>query len=84
MSIPEENPLGATDSFAVSADLEILGPSQAPLGKLRGRFRHHCFLKGTPPRLLLALAREVIGRSRSFLERNKVQLEVDVDPIQIL
>jgi len=66
------------------AALEILGPSQAPLGRLRGRFRYHCFLKGTPPRLLLSLAREVTGRAKPFLERNKIQLEVDVDPIQVL
>ncbi len=66
------------------AAMEILGPSQAPLGKLRGRFRHHCFLKGTPPRLLLALAREVADRNKVFLDRNRILLEIDVDPIQIL
>jgi len=64
--------------------LEILGPSQAPLGRLRGRFRHHCFLKGGPPRLLLALARQVTQQAKVFLQRNKIQLEVDVDPVQLL
>jgi primosomal protein N' (replication factor Y) (superfamily II helicase) len=71
------------DPFRDSA-LEILGPSQAPLGRLRGRYRHHCFLKGGPPRLLLALAREVAARGKTFLERERIQLEIDVDPIQML
>jgi primosomal protein N' (replication factor Y) (superfamily II helicase) len=71
------------DPFRDSA-LEILGPSEAPLGRLRGRYRHHCFLKGGPPRLLLALAREVADRGKIFLDRERIQLEIDVDPIQML
>jgi primosomal protein N' (replication factor Y) len=65
-------------------DLEVLGPSQAPLARIRGRYRYHCFLKGNPARLLLAFTREVLSDCRDLISRGKVQLEIDVDPIQLL
>jgi primosomal protein N' (replication factor Y) len=64
--------------------IEILGPSLAPLARLRDRFRFHCFLKGRAPRTLLAFTREILSRRRRFLPSTSVQLEVDVDPVQVL
>jgi len=64
--------------------IEILGPSQAPLGRLRGRFRHHCFLRGNPPRLLLAFTREIVSASKAAFSGGRVKLEGDVDPVQVL
>ena len=64
--------------------IEVLGPSQAPLSRLRERFRYNCFVKGNPPRTLLTLTKEILGRSKPFLSGGKVNLEVDVDPIQVL
>lgn len=65
-------------------DIEILGPSLAPLARLRDRFRFHCFLKGNAPRTLLAFTREILERRKRFLPSASVHLEVDVDPVQIL
>ena len=65
-------------------DIEILGPSLAPLARLRDRFRYHCFLKGKTPKTLLSFTREILSRRRSFLPSPRVQLEVDVDPVQVL
>ncbi len=64
--------------------IEILGPSPAPLARLRDRFRYHCFFKGKAPRALLAFTREILARRASFLPSPRIQLEVDVDPIQVL
>ena len=65
-------------------DIEILGPSLAPLARLRDRYRFHCFLKGRAPRTLLAFTREILARRKRFLTSTSVQLEVDVDPVQVL
>ena len=64
--------------------IEILGPSIAPLARLRDRFRFHCFLKGKTPGTLLAFTRELLARRKEFLPSSRLQLEVDVDPIQVL
>jgi primosomal protein N' (replication factor Y) len=64
--------------------IEILGPSLAPLARLRDRFRFHCFLKGKGPRPLLAFSREVLAGRKRFMPSPGVQLEVDVDPVQVL
>lgn len=65
-------------------DMEVLGPSLAPLARIRGRYRYHCFLKGSPPHRLLAFTRQVLADCNLRLTRSRMQLEVDVDPIQVL
>ncbi len=65
-------------------EIEILGPSTAPLARLRDRFRFHCFLKGNTSRTLLGFTREILSRRKEFLPSSRLLLEVDVDPIQVL
>jgi len=71
-------------SASTYRDMEVLGPSQAPLARIRGRYRYQCFLKGSPPQRLLAFTREVLADCRHSLARGNVHLEIDVDPIQLL
>ncbi len=66
------------------SNIEILGPSPAPLSRLRGRFRFHCFLKGAPSKLLLSFTKEILSKCQPILLPGKLNLEVDVDPIQML
>ncbi len=66
------------------SNLEILGPSPAPLSRLRGRFRFHCFLKGAPSKLLLSFTKEIVSKCQPILLAGKLHLEIDVDPIQVL
>lgn len=65
-------------------DIEILGPSPAPLARLKDRFRYHCFLKGKTSKALLSFTREILSRRKNFIPSPRVQLEVDVDPVQVL
>jgi primosomal protein N' (replication factor Y) len=63
--------------------LEIDGPAPAPLSRLRGRFRWHLFVKGSPeaalrPRLAQALKAFALPHGGS------VHLEIDVDPVDTL
>ncbi len=64
--------------------IELLGPSPAPLTRLKDRFRFHFFLKGKRVHPLLAFTAEVLSRAREALPARSVSLEVDVDPVQVL
>jgi primosomal protein N' (replication factor Y) len=61
--------------------LWVVGPSEAPLGRLRGRVRWHMLLKSTSPATLESALSTVAARWR--LPRG-VQLVIDRDPYNLL
>lgn len=64
------------------SSVQILGPSEAPLAKLRGKFRYHLLLKSTQPQVLSAFCRQLIGDGSWISSGTKVQ--VDIDPLNLL
>ena len=64
------------------ADIQILGPTEAPLAKLRGKFRYHLLLKSRTPNRLPAFCRQVLGDSKWMGSATKVQ--VDIDPMSLM
>lgn len=61
------------------AQIEVLGPVEAPLAKLNGKYRYHIMLKGLQFNVLASLC------SRSIDHKwPGVRLQVDVDPINML
>ena len=67
-------------------DVEVLGPVQAPLSRLRGMYRWQVIIKAASHRKLGVLARQVLGRfgrgGRS--RRSGVALGIDIDPVSML
>lgn len=64
---------------------QILGPSPAPLAKLRGRHRHHLVLKGDSIETMAAEVRAAFAAAGGKWRTAKsVSLSVDVDPLSIL
>jgi primosomal protein N' (replication factor Y) len=61
-------------------DLRVLGPSEAPIPRLRGRARFQIWLAGTDRGKLLAVSRE----TQRMPLPGSVRLEVDVDPQSVL
>jgi primosomal protein N' (replication factor Y) len=61
-------------------DVEILGPTAAPLARLRGRYRHR-FLVRTRDRARLRLV--LLGIARAPVDR-RVRMAIDVDPVSML
>jgi primosomal protein N' (replication factor Y) len=60
--------------------VEVLGPAQAPLARLRGRYRYRFLLRATDrTRLRLVL----LGVARAAVDR-RVRLGIDVDPVSML
>jgi primosomal protein N' (replication factor Y) len=65
-------------------DLQVLGPAEAPLAKLRGKYRWQILIKCKRTGLLHYFLREIEVMTRKMLRGSGVGLIVDVDPYQML
>jgi primosomal protein N' (replication factor Y) len=68
--------------YQIYSDLEILGPAEAPLAKLRGQFRYHLILKGPTSRLLNLFFKQLLTVEKTLPSGIKITL--DVDPMNLL
>ncbi|MBK9324559.1 MAG: primosomal protein N' [Bdellovibrionaceae bacterium] len=62
--------------------VEILGPAEAPLAKLRGQFRFHLLIKGNQASSLNSFARQTMG-DEDWVPSG-IRIIIDVDPINLL
>lgn len=67
---------------AAYEQVEVLGPAEAPLAKLRGQYRYHLLLKGKDHRHLNSFCHQVLGDYKWL--PTAVRVSVDVDPLQLL
>jgi primosomal protein N' (replication factor Y) len=68
------------DAADAAADLHVLGPAQAFVGRVKGQFRHHSMLKAprrVPPPALAAIIREAAAASGRPPPRCRVNIDVD-------
>jgi len=68
---------------ACSAGVDVMGPVEAPLARIRGNYRWQLLLKSRSSRGLHELAGHALDRFGRG-GRSGVSLEVDVDPVSIL
>lgn len=73
---------GLKSQFAQYASIEILGPAEAPLAKLRGQFRYHLLLKTTQAPMANPFCRQLLG-DQEWLPAG-VRILVDIDPMSLL
>ena len=62
--------------------LELMGPSPAPIARLRGRYRFMCLLKGTDEAALARASKAALAVGRG-LPRD-VQMALDARPVNML
>ncbi len=62
--------------------IEILGPAEAPLAKLRGQFRFHLLVKTTQVNTANPFSRQLLG-DQDWVP-NGVKIVVDIDPMSLL
>ncbi len=65
-------------------DIQVLGPAEAPLAKLRGKYRWQILIKCKGTGLLHYFLKEIEVVTRKMLRGSGVGLVVDVDPYQML
>jgi len=65
-------------------EIQVLGPAEAPLAKLKGKYRWQILVKSKRAELLHYFLREVEGLSMKILRASGVSLIIDVDPYQML
>ncbi len=65
-------------------ELQILGPVQAPISKLKGKYRWQILVKCKSVVLIRHLLNEVDKRVKGLMREKKVRLTVDIDPYQMI
>ncbi|MDY7035472.1 MAG: primosomal protein N' [Thermodesulfobacteriota bacterium] len=65
-------------------EIQVLGPAEAPLSKLKGKYRQQILVKSKGAELLHFFLREVEGRSGKLMRKSGVRLTMDMDPYQML
>ena len=64
--------------------VEILGPIEAAVTKIAGRYRWQLLTKGSGVRSLHRFARALMAENQSLFQRHGVQVVVDVDPLFVM
>lgn len=65
-------------------EILVLGPAEAPLSKLRGKYRWQLLLKSKKSGLLHFFLRRVQEASKEILKGSGVNMVIDIDPYQML
>ena len=68
--------------FPQYASMEILGPAEAALAKLRGQFRYHLLLKTNQGSVANPFARQLLGDQEWI--PSGIKILVDIDPMNLL
>lgn len=62
-----------------AGNVAVIGPAEAPLARIRGRYRWQLLLKGDDSRLLRRVAQDLLSRCATG-----VQVKIDVDPMNFM
>jgi len=65
-------------------EIEVLGPVEAPIAKIKGKYRQQILIKSRRPAYLNQLLNEIDRISSQILGPSGVRLIIDVDPYQMI
>jgi primosomal protein N' (replication factor Y) len=60
--------------------VDVMGPAEAPIAKLKGRYRWHLILKGKNVGTLHGVVRDILAQNRE----KGLEIRVDVDPLNFM
>ncbi len=72
--------LAAALEKVVPEDIEIIGPSPAPITRLRGMYRFHVALKASPEAPLADYVRQAVN---TFQTNQRMSIHIDMDPLSM-
>ncbi|MCP4683141.1 MAG: hypothetical protein GY864_12465, partial [Desulfobacterales bacterium] len=62
----------------------VMGPVEAPIHRLKGKYRWHILIKCKDSSLLRHFLNEIYRRSKKVFQSRDVRLIIDVDPYQMI
>lgn len=68
--------------FSQYSRIEILGPAEAPLSKLRGQFRFHLLIKSSQNSSVNSFSRQLLG-NQDWIPSG-IRILIDIDPMSLL
>ncbi|XGC80751.1 primosomal protein N' [Bdellovibrio bacteriovorus] len=68
--------------FPQYSSIEVLGPAEAPLSKLRGQFRYHLLVKSTQGNAANPFSRQLLG-DQDWIPSG-IKILIDIDPMSLL
>ncbi len=64
--------------------LEVLGPSPCPIERINNYYRYHILMKAKNHASMLRVIKFIYKLYKGFPSKDKIKIEIDVDPTQIL
>lgn len=74
--------LALKNQFSQYESVEVLGPAEAPLAKLRGQFRYHLLIKSAQASAANPFSRQLLGDQEWV--PSGVKIIIDIDPMSLL
>ncbi|MBT4761487.1 MAG: primosomal protein N' [Bdellovibrionaceae bacterium] len=68
--------------FEIYNKIQVLGPSPAPILRIKGKYRYMLLIKATDFKVVSPLAKQLLGSKKWIPAQTKVQ--IDVDPLNML
>lgn len=66
--------------------LEVLGASQAPIERIKTRYRYNIIIKSSSSKMLSAIGMAVLDMKRKIFSKKKddIRITIDIDPVDML
>lgn len=65
-------------------EIDVVGPAPAVISRLRGKYRWRVLLRGNSVETLLSLLRKSMKEYRQIRPRRKIDLTVEIDPLDLM
>ncbi|MDY6863009.1 MAG: primosomal protein N' [Thermodesulfobacteriota bacterium] len=65
-------------------NIEILGPVEAPLSKIKGKYRYHLLIKGANANLIHTFVHKLLVSYKNRWTVNGIGIKIDVDPQNLI
>lgn len=65
-------------------EIKVLGPSPCPIERINNQYRYHIILKAKTHSSILKITKYIYSLFKNFESKDKIKIEIDIDPAQIL
>ncbi|MGL4393860.1 MAG: replication restart helicase PriA [Brevinema sp.] len=65
-------------------NMTVLGPSPCPIERINNQYRYHTIIKATTHSDILKVTKYIYQLFKEFGSHDKIKIEIDIDPTQIL